>query len=103
VLSMNASIMLDLSDIKTQIANMNNSIQIKLDEILVNQTYMQLYLENTMFPMLNATYQNTLLILQDLGIIKTQLNETFILVNETKTGVDELVNKSRRMRAWITQ
>jgi hypothetical protein len=109
VLAMNTSISLDLSEIKLQIADLNQTMNIKLDEILINQTYMQLYLENTMYPVLNATYQNTVIILQQLGIIQTQLNETIQIANatlnianETKTGVDELVNKSRRIRAWIT-
>jgi len=109
VLSMNTSMSQDLSDIKLQIADMNASLSLALIEIIANQTYMQLYLETTMYPMMNATYQNTLSILSSLGIIETQLNQTIQIANQTlnvtldtQAGVNELVNKSRRIRAWIT-
>jgi hypothetical protein len=45
----------------------------------------------------------------DLGILKAQINQTLEIVNNTlsivnatKIGVDELVNKSNRIRAWVT-
>jgi len=109
VLQMNSSFSANMTEILNQIAQMNNSVNAKLDSLLINQTYMQLYLETTLFPMVNATYQNTLLILSQLGIIETNVNATLSIVNQTQQqvanisiGVDELVNKSRRIRAWIT-
>jgi hypothetical protein len=108
VIDMNQSIMANLSEILGQIAYMNNTINMKLDSIITNITYGNLYLVA-----INATvsdiYQNTLTILSDLGIIKQDLNATLNIVNQTQqqvinisTGVDELVNKSRRIRAWVT-
>lgn len=109
VLQMNASFSANTTEILNQIAQMNNSVHAKLDSIIQNQTYMQLYLETTLFPIVNATYQNTLLILSQLGIIETNVNATLNIVNQTQqqiinisTDVNELVNKSRRIRAWIT-
>lgn len=93
-----------------EMTQVNASIQYKLDNILYNVTYSQLYMETTLTPLVNATYQNTLLILQQLGIIDAKLNQTIELqnatlqiVNETSQDVDELVNRSRRIRAWVTQ
>jgi hypothetical protein len=110
VFNMNSSIIADLSAVSNKIDQMNASIQYKIDNVLNNVTYTQLYLETTLFPMVNATYQNTLLILQDLGIIKAQINETIQLqnatlniVNSTDQKVDQLLNSSKRIRAWVTQ
>jgi methyl-accepting chemotaxis protein len=109
VTNMNNSVLANLTYIEDFLASMNATINAQLTQIIANQTYMQLYLETTMYPMINATYQNTLLILSQLGLIDYKLNQTIeianntlTLVNETKVGVDELVNKSRRIRAWIT-
>jgi len=100
----------ELGNLTAFVSSMNSSINYKLDNVLSNVTYTQLYLETTMYPLLNATYQNTLQILIDLGIIQGQLNQTLVLqnttlgiVNETQQDVNELVNRSRRIRAWVTQ
>ena len=89
---------------------MNSSLNYKLDNVLANLTYSQLYLSTTLYPLINATYQNTLQILIDLGIIQGQLNQTLQLqnstlqiVNATDQKVDQLLNKSNRIRAWVTQ
>jgi hypothetical protein len=109
VLYMNASIMNDIDVVEGEILAMNETINIKLDYLLQNMTYMQLYLNTTLYPLLDATYQNTLQILIDLGILKAQMNQsidminqTLNIANETKAGVDELVAKSNRIRAWVT-
>jgi hypothetical protein len=112
VVAMNTSFGADFTALNNKIDQMNASIQYKLDNVLSNVTYTQLYLETTMFPMLNATYQNTILILQDLGIIKSQLNQTIQLqnqtlaiVNATDIKVDQLLNQTAKpkVRAWIQQ
>jgi hypothetical protein len=110
VLGLNASFTANLTAIMDKIDAMNASIQYKLDNILTNVTFTNLYLQTTMFPMLNATYENTLQILTNLGIISAQVNQTILLqnqtlsiVNETQQDVSELVNRSRRIKAWTTQ
>jgi len=110
VVAMNTTIMTQLTNMDLKLDTMNASIQYKLDNILSNVTYGNLYMETTLFPMLNATYQNTILILQQLGILSAQINQTIELqnqtlqiVNQTSQDVSELVNRSRRIRAWVTQ
>jgi adenine-specific DNA methylase len=109
VLEINQTFTSNITEVLSRIELMNNSVNLKLDEVIANQTYMQIYLETSLFPMLNATYQNTLNILIQLGIIEAKVdvaidlsNQTLIMLNETKAGVDELLNSSRRIRAWIT-
>lgn len=110
VVAMNASLSVSLDEILAVLAAMNASFEYKLDNILTNVTYTQLYLEATLFPLINSTYENTILILQRLGILEAQINQTIELqnttlniVNQTQQDVAELVNRSRRIRAWITQ
>lgn len=108
--AMNTTIMTQLTNMEVKIDAMNASIQYKLDNIISNVTYTNLYLETTLFPIVNATYQNTLDILVYLGIIDAKLNttiqlqnQTLQIVNQTQQDVSELVNRSRRIRAWVTQ
>lgn len=109
VIEFNESTSQSLEIIDFKLDQFNVSVQYELENILNNVTYTQLYLETTLMPMLNATYQNTLLILQQLGIIEAQINQTIELqnqtiniVNQTAQDVDELLNRSRRIRAWVT-
>ena len=110
VSNMNLSMMAEFSALNIKLDAMNSSLQFKLDNVLNNVTYSQLYMESTLFPMLNATYENTLAILAYLGIIDSKLNVTIELqnatlqiVNQTQQDIDILINKSNRIRAWITQ
>ena len=107
---MNASIVGQLTNMQVFLDGMNSSLQFKTDNILNNVTYTQLYIETTLTPMMNATYQNTVLILQNLGILSAQVNQTIQLqnstlqiVNATDQKVDQLINKSNRIRVWVTQ
>jgi hypothetical protein len=108
--AMNASIVGQLTNMQVFLDGMNSSLQFKTDNILNNVTYTQLYIETTLTPMMNATYQNTVLILQNLGILSAQVNQTIQLqnstlqiVNATDQKVDQLINKSNRIRVWVTQ
>lgn len=99
----NASLSADLADVLSRIDNMNNTVHVKLDQILANTTYTQLYLETTLFPLMNSTYQNTISILAQLGIISTQLNTTIDIVNDTNIKVDDIYNATAgRIHAWVT-
>jgi hypothetical protein len=106
----NASLSGDILNMQSFLNQMNATIDYKLDNILFNITFTQLYLETTIFPILNSTYENTLLILTQLGVIEAKVNETIQLqnttlgiVNQTQQDVDLLVNRSNKIRAWITQ
>ena len=107
---MNATIVNQLTGMQSFLDGMNTTLQFKTDNILNNVTYTQLYIETTLTPMMNATYQNTVLILQNLGILSAQVNQTIQLqnstlqiVNATDQKVDQLINKSNRIRVWVTQ
>jgi len=102
VLSMNASAYSWYVDLSNKIDLLNTTVNVRFDQVIANITYMQLYLNTTIYPTLTT-------ILTRLGVIETNVNatlqianETLIIVNETATDVDELVNKSRRIHAWIT-
>jgi hypothetical protein len=101
-LSMNASFSADFTAILNKLDALNASLTIKLDEIQTNITLMSV--------VVGDIYTNTLTILTQLGIIQGQLNQTIQIANDTltivtdtQTDVEELVNRSRRPRAWITQ
>jgi len=102
VLNMNASITGLFNNLSNKIDLLNTSMHARFDDVIANLTYIELYLNSTIYPTLNATYQNTILILQKLGIIEGKLNQTIAIVNETNIWTEELVNKSRRIHAWIT-
>lgn len=100
----------NLTPIQDFLTQMNVTINYKLDNLLYNVTYTQLYLETMINPMLNSTYQNTLQILIQLGVLEGKINETIALqnstlniVNQTQQDVEILLNRSNRIRAWITQ
>jgi hypothetical protein len=106
----NQSISTDVANINNIVSSMNTTMNYKLDNIVNNVTYSQLYMETTLYPVMNATYQNTLEILIRLGFLEAQINQTIQLqndtlniVNATDAKVDQLLNKSNRMRAWVTQ
>lgn len=108
--SMNQSLSQDFATFNNTLLNMNTTVNYKLDNILNNVTYTQMYYETTIFPLANATYYNTVQILINLGIIQGQLNQTIQLqndtlniVNMTDQKVDQLLNRSNRIRAWTTQ
>ncbi len=101
-LAMNQSIYTDIQSVITKIDSLNSSLNIKLDAISTNLTLIDIVVDDI--------YSNTLDILVQLGIIQQQLNitielqnQTLIIVNESAQDIDELVNRSRRLRAWITQ
>jgi len=109
-LSMNQSLHSEINDLDVLLQNMNSTMNLKLDNILSNVTYTNLYLTTTIYPLLDLTYQNTVDILIQLGIMEGKINQTLeitnttlTIVNQTQGDVEELVNRSRRIRAWITQ
>jgi len=70
--------------------------------VLNNQTLMQVFLVD-----INSTMYE---VLTRLGIIEQQLNltlqytnQTLQIVNESAQDIDELVNRSRRIKPWVTQ
>jgi hypothetical protein len=90
-------------NLSTKIDLLNSSMTVRFDQVTANITYMQLYLNSTIYPMLT-------LILERLGVIETNVNETLRIVNESQITINtmneslnELVNKSRKIHAWITQ
>lgn len=106
----NISISGDIANVQSFLTSMNATIDYKLDNILSNVTYTQLYFDTTIFPLMNATYENTLQILIQLGVLEEKINQTIALqnstlniVNQTQQDVELLVNRSNRIRAWITQ
>jgi hypothetical protein len=109
IYQLNSSLQSNFTYMNEQITSLNATMQVNVTSILQNVTYTQLYLESSIFPMLNSTYQNTVTMLASLGVIQQNVNATLTIVNETQqqiinitSGVDELVNKSRRIRAWVT-
>jgi hypothetical protein len=103
ILSVNATMNSRFDDIDDFLSTMNSTIQLSLDNIESNVTFTNLYLQTTLFPLINGTYYN---VLEILGIVQENqviLNQTRDIVNETAGDVDELVNRSRRIRAWVTQ
>jgi hypothetical protein len=107
--SMNSSITTMVSGLDTEISQMNASVQYKLDSISLNVTYGNLYMETTIFPVMNATYAGVQQLLVNMGILEGKMNQTIELqnqtlqiVNQTQQGVEELVNKSRRVHGWTT-
>lgn len=109
-LSMNQSLHNEINDLDVLLQNMNSTMNLKLDNILSNVTYTNLYLTTTIYPLLDLTYQNTVDILVKLGLMDAKINQTLeitnttlTIVNQTQGDVEELVNRSRRIRAWITQ
>jgi hypothetical protein len=90
----------NLSD---KIDQLNLTMNVRFDEVIANMTYMQLYLNTTIYPMLS-------LILERLGVIETNVNATLQIVNESQqtinamnANVNELLNRTPKIRAWITQ
>jgi hypothetical protein len=105
----NATLNTEFNTTLTFLDQMNQSVQFSLNNALTNLTYTQLYLQTEIQPMLNSTYQNTILILQQMGILEAQVNETIRLqnetlgiVNQTAQDIDLLLNRSNRMRSWVT-
>lgn len=105
---MNSSIQSSYDSLYNFLDQINTTVNYKLDNVLQNVTYTQLYLDNTLFPLINGTYENTILILQRLGILEAKINQTIELqnqtlgiVNSTAGQVDILVNKSNRIHAWV--
>jgi hypothetical protein len=108
--NMNTSILSAVAGIDATLNQMNVSIQNKLESISSNVTYANLYMETTMFPLLNSTYVGVQQILVNLGILQATANQTLIisnqtlqLVNQTDQKVDVLINRSNRVKAWTTQ
>lgn len=111
-LSMNQSVHAEIDDLSLFLQSMNASLQYKIDNVLSNVTYTNLYLTSTIYPLLDDVYQNTVDILIQLGILEGKINQTILLqnqtlgiVNETSQDVDWLVQEANRtrVRAWITQ
>jgi hypothetical protein len=107
--SMNSSVTTMVSGLGSDISQMNASVQYKLDSIASNVTYGNIYMETTIFPVMNATYAGVQQLLVNLGILEGKMNQTIELqnqtlqiVNQTQQGVEELVNKSRRVHGWTT-
>ena len=101
-LTMNTSLQTDLTEVLVKLNGLNETLEIKFNQTLGNLSLMSIAINNI--------YTNTQNILIQLGILETQINTTIALQNatleivtDTATGVEELVNKSRRPRAWITQ
>lgn len=102
VVDMNTSMFSLFTNLSNKIDLLNTTVNTRFDQVINNITYMQLYLNTTIYPVLNT-------ILVRLGVIETNVNatlqivnDTYYIVNETAVNVDELVNKSRQIRAWIT-
>jgi hypothetical protein len=102
VINMNSSIATDLSEVLNKLDGLNQSLEIKFNQTLGNLSLMSL--------VLNDVYDNTVDILTQLGFLESQINltielqnQTLEIVEDTAVDVEELVNKSRRPRAWITQ
>lgn len=102
VLAMNFSIMTELTSLDAKIDLLNASMNVRFDEVITEISYLDLYLNSTIYPALN-------LILERLGVIETNVNATLQIVNETQitvnqmnASINELLNQSRRIHAWIT-
>jgi hypothetical protein len=100
--AMNLSMMNEFSNLNTKIDLLNLSMNTRFDVIESDISYMDLYLNSTIYPALT-------LILERLGVIETNVNATLQIVNETQITVNqmnnslnELVNQSRRIHAWVT-
>jgi len=103
VLAMNLSMMTEFTNLNNKIDLLNASMNVRFDQVITEISYLNLYLNSTIYPALT-------LILERLGVIETNVNATLQIVNETQitvnqmnTSVNELLNKSRRIRAWINQ
>lgn len=65
----------------------------QFNALMGNITYTQGYLETVIYPLL-----------EDLGIIKAQVNATLEIVNRTEGKVDVLINRTTpRPKVWVTQ
>jgi hypothetical protein len=102
VYGMNASLQADLTSVLEKLDGLNESLEIKLNQTLSNLSLMSFVLNNV--------YDNTVTILSRLGVIEVGINttielqnQTLQIVEDTSVDVEELVNQSRRPRAWITQ
>ena len=113
---MNQSMQDSFNALDNQIQQMNSSLQNKIDilqnttnNVLSNVTYSQLYMETTVYPLVNSTYMGIQQLLIDMGILKAQMNQslqlqnsTLQIVNQTDQKVDVLLNRSNRPKAWTT-
>lgn len=97
-----SAIILDNYDLLVQINSTANFI-------LSNVTYTQYYLETTLYPMVNDTSYVVNNIWSKLLGMEQTLNATYELagqINVTTTNINanvtELVTRSRRMKAWLT-
>ena len=102
VSEMNTSMYNIFTDLSDKIISMNVSMNTRFDEVITEISYLDLYLNSTIYPALT-------LILERLGVIEANVNATLQIVNETQvtvnqmnTSINELLNKSRRIHAWIT-
>lgn len=103
VLDMNATVTQRFDDIDVELDALNASLTANLTAILDNTTYTNMYLESTVFPLLNSTYQNTLLILQRLGVIEQNVNETLEIVNQSQQDIEVIKNNTQpRIKSWVT-
>jgi hypothetical protein len=82
---------------------LNASLYTVQSNILGNMTYLQMYMNGTLEPMLND-------ILIKLGMLQATANQTLAIsnqtlnvVNQTDQKVDILINQSKRPRVWTTQ
>lgn len=108
------SLILDMNASLSVLMNRNYDLMIEVNQtansILTNVTYTQLYLETTLYPTVNSTYTFMTVDIWNklLGIEATvnQINETTMQINTTVTNIDNnvniLINKSNKMRAWVT-
>lgn len=102
VIAMNTSLQTDVTEVLNKLDYLNESLEIKFNQTLGNLSLMSIAIDNIW----NAT--QTILI--QLGVIEAKIdttialqNATLEIVEDTAVDVEELVNKSRRPRAWITQ
>lgn len=107
--ALNASMHTEFTEIDNFLTSMNATVDYKLNNILSNTTFTNMYLQTTMFPLLNNTYTGVLDILVQLGIIEGKIDtltnistDTQSTVNESAIDIDYLVNQSDRVKAWVT-
>jgi hypothetical protein len=86
----------DLDYLNSSYQSFSNESISYLQNITVNTSYIRWYLENTIYPLLSSI---------GIAVNETRLiaNETRAIANNTYVNVSELVDRSRRIRAWVQQ
>jgi hypothetical protein len=103
VQDMNTTLYQNMLLVNNKLDQLNDSLYIYNQNINSNLTYIQVYMNSTIEPMLQSILSQLGIIGQNVNETKQIANETLQISNRTEQKVDILLNQSQRPRVWTTQ